>query len=172
MKSHPDFHIIAGKPLAIERKNSHHPESLRAWYERYKDVLAEYAIHPADISNVDETGFRIGVGRAHKVIAENTSTKIYIADADIRTYITVVECIQVDGNIIPPMVIHQGTLFTERFFPLGLDNNVLSALSPTGYNKDELLMAWLHHYDRFTKNRCRGVYGFGSHLLYDFIKYC
>jgi hypothetical protein len=125
---------------------------------------------------VDETGFRIGVGRAHKVIAQDRSTKIYMPDADERTYITVVERVQADGSSIPPMVIQQGSVFIERFFPDGLQDNVLMGLS-SGYNNDELSLDWLKHYDRFTKDRRHGVYrllifdGFSS-LLIDFIQYC
>jgi DDE superfamily endonuclease len=99
-------------------------------------------------------------------------------DADNRQYVTVVECVQADGSTIPPMVIVPGKQHLERMFPEGLQNNVLMGVSDTGYNNDDLSLAWLHHYDDHTKNRRQGFWrllifdGFGSHLLIDFIQYC
>jgi hypothetical protein len=74
-------------------------------------------------------------------------------DADNRQYVTVVECVQADGSTIPLMVIVPGKQHLERMFPEGLQNNVLLGVSNTGYNNDDLSLAWLHHYDDLTKNR-------------------
>jgi hypothetical protein len=115
--------------------------------------VAEYGILPCDISNVDETGFRVGVGRRHKVIGKDHSKKIYIPDADNRQYVTVVECVQADGSTIPPMVIIPGKRLLEKMFPTGLRNDVLIVVSDTGYNNDDLSLTWLHHYDEHIKNR-------------------
>jgi hypothetical protein len=86
--------------------------------------------------------------------------------------------VQADGSIIPPMVIIPGKQHREQMFPPGLPGNVLMAVSDTGYNNDDLSLAWLHHYDEHTKNRRQGFWrllifdGFGSHLLINFIQYC
>jgi hypothetical protein len=62
-------------------------------------------------------------------------------DADNRQHVTVVECVQADGSIIPPMVIIPGKRHLERMFPEGLQNDVLMAVSDTGYNNDDLSLA-------------------------------
>jgi hypothetical protein len=110
---------------------------------RIHKIIAEKGILPSDISNVDETGFRVGVGRRHKVISRDPSKKVYMADADNRSHVTVVECVQADGTQIPPMVILPGKRHLERNFPPGLPDDVLMAVSDTGYNNDELSMDWL-----------------------------
>jgi hypothetical protein len=178
LKRFPQYKIMTGKPLAVERKNAHDPYVLQSWYEKYHEVVAKYGILPGDISNVDETGFRVGVGRRHKVIGKDQSKKVYMPDADNRQHVTVIECVQADGSIIPPMVIIPGKRHLERMFPEGLQDDVLMAVSDTGYNNDDLSLAWLYHYDKHTKNRRQGFWrllifdGFGSHLLIDFIQYC
>jgi hypothetical protein len=43
--------------------------------------MAQYGILPSDISNVNETGFCIGVSPHHKVIRKDLSKKIYMPDA-------------------------------------------------------------------------------------------
>jgi hypothetical protein len=178
LKRFPQYKIIIAAPLAIERKNAHDPNILQKWFDGFHKIITEKGILPSDISNVDETGFRVGVGRRHKVISRDPSKKVYMADADNRSHVTVVECVQADGTQIPPMVILPGKRHLERNFPPGLPNDVLMAVSDTGYNNDELSMDWLRHYDKHTKQRQQGVYrlllfdGFGSHLLIDFIQYC
>ena len=164
----------------MARKNAHDPEAIQKWYDMLQEIIIKYGIVPEDISNVDETGFRVGVGRSHKVIisTQNKNKKAYTADPDDRQYITVVECIQAGGSVIPPMIIQQGKNHLERSFPAGLDDTVLCAVSSTGYLNDELALQWLLHYDKFTRNSALGPYrmlifdGFGAHLMFDFISFC
>ena len=46
MKAHPQYQIITGKPLAIERKNEHDLQTISDWFRKYTAVLEEYSIHP------------------------------------------------------------------------------------------------------------------------------
>jgi hypothetical protein len=55
---------------------------------------------------MDETGFRIGCGRAYKIITRrNKQKRFYLIDPDNRESITSIETICADGSSIPPMVI-------------------------------------------------------------------
>jgi hypothetical protein len=56
-------------------------EGLNKWFEKLKAVREKYGIVNQDIHNMDETGFRIVVGRQHKVIIK-ASTRRYLADPD------------------------------------------------------------------------------------------
>jgi hypothetical protein len=178
MKANPEYKIGIGKPLALARKNAHDPTAIRSWFTKYQAVIDERGIQPGDISNVDETGFRVGVGRGHKVITKDKTRKIYIPDVDDRQQVTVVECIQADGTSIPPMVILAGKTHLQKHFPPDLHDDILLAMSPTGYNNDSLCLKWLQHYDQHTRDKRVGRWrlllfdGFGSHLLIDFISYC
>jgi hypothetical protein len=62
LKRHPEFYIRKQKSLERQRKEAHHPDDIRTWFERYKTVCDEKAIQEGDRYNFDETRFRIGVG--------------------------------------------------------------------------------------------------------------
>jgi hypothetical protein len=119
IKSNPDYKIAYGKPLALARKNAHNPETIREWFTNYRHIVE--ALQPGDISNVDETGFRVGVGRRHKVIVHESSGRVYIPDVDDRQQVTV--------------VIQQGKTHLEKHFPPELCGDELLAMSLTGYNQ-------------------------------------
>ena len=53
---------VKQKPLEVARKEAHSPDSIRAWFEKFKHVYIEYDISRSNLWNFDETGFRIGVG--------------------------------------------------------------------------------------------------------------
>jgi hypothetical protein len=68
--------------------------------------MNEYGFLYTDLYNMDETGFRIGVSKAHKVVTRhNASERLYLPDPDNRESITSVETICADGFGIPPIII-------------------------------------------------------------------
>ena len=97
LAKHPEWNVGKGKPLATDRKNAHEPEELQKWFDLYKSTKEEYGIHDHDVANVDETGFRVGVGKQHKVLSKDKHRRIYISDPDDRDYLTVVECVSGNG---------------------------------------------------------------------------
>jgi hypothetical protein len=55
--------------LAAERKAVYRKEDLKLYFKEFNDAIVKYRINPADIYNINETGFRIGV------IVRRTATK-------------------------------------------------------------------------------------------------
>jgi hypothetical protein len=55
--------------LAAERKAVYRKEDLELYFKECNDVIVKYEINPADIYNIDKTGFRI------RVIVGRTATK-------------------------------------------------------------------------------------------------
>ena len=55
--------------------------------------MTEYGILPGNISNVNKTGFRISIGRRHKVIGKDQSKKVYMPNTDNYQYVTVIKCV-------------------------------------------------------------------------------
>jgi hypothetical protein len=68
---HPEYKKKTLKPLAIARKNSHNLTDIERWFKKLHTVRQEYRVLDENIHNMDETGFRIGVGRSHKVITRS-----------------------------------------------------------------------------------------------------
>ena len=68
-----------------------------------------------DIWNMDETGFRVGVGKAHWVITVDPKRSLRLADPDNRESLTSVEAISGGGGHIPPMLIMAGVHILEKW---------------------------------------------------------
>jgi cell division septum initiation protein DivIVA len=178
LTAHPKYKIKKGKPLAILRKLAHNPINVTRWMEdEYWATRQKYGILDEDCYNMDQTGCRIGVGRARQVITTSTSNPL-IADPDNREYITVVECISGSGWAIEPMVILSQKVLRDRDIVAELTDDTILGCSTSGYVNDNLCLRWLHHFDVMTRHRCLGAFrlllfdGYGSHLLFPFIDYC
>jgi len=129
--------------------------------------------------NFDETGFRIGVGRDQWIVTMDPNRQAYLGSSTNRELVTSCEAISGDGYVLPPMLILPGTLHLEDWTTkTNLDNNVLLAVSHTGYSNDQLALEWISHFDRFSSQRRTGACrlllldGHGSHCTREFISYC
>jgi hypothetical protein len=96
-----------------------------------------------------------------------------------RDYITSVEAVSVDGEVLPPLLIIQGTNHLHQWYAnTSLPDNYLVGTSKFGYSNDTLSIDWLHHFDNWSGQHQQGAWqllifdGYGSHLTKEFIEYC
>jgi hypothetical protein len=100
--------------LAAERKVAHKKEDLELHFKEFNDAIVKYGINPADIYNIDEMGFRIGVIAGRTVITHLLTKAVYLADPDNRESLTAVERVCADGSTIPPMLILKGDVLLDE----------------------------------------------------------
>jgi DDE superfamily endonuclease len=180
LESHPEYAIIKKKPLNKDRKTATNAPEFRAHFDKFRQAIARYKIHPNDIWNYDETGFRIGVGRAHKVVTRRVMKDLpsWLADPDNRESLTSVECIGVRGEAIPCFIIFALKTLQQKLFLDKVPDSYVYAISETRYSNDELNLEWLDHFKKHTKNKRFGVYrmlisdGYNTHLKHDFLERC
>jgi hypothetical protein len=92
-----------------------------------------YDIDPADIWNVDETGFMISIGQDQWVLTLHAERPCHLGSSTNRELVTVIEAISSGGSIIPPMVILPGKVHQEHWFTkMGLEDNCLVAYQKAG----------------------------------------
>ena len=103
---------------------------------------------------------------------------VFLSDPDNRELLTSVECISAGGWAIEPMVIMAGRVFLEKHFDNDLNDDVLFAISDTGYSNAILGIEWIKHFQKQTVRKVKGVWrmlifdGHSSHLIDEFIYYC
>ena len=68
LQQNPQFRRRKQAPLAVDRKTSLTVELAKQHFYDFRNVVAKYGIVSNDIWNMDESGFRIGVGKGHLVI--------------------------------------------------------------------------------------------------------
>ena len=173
----PELHVRKQKPLAVDRKNSHDVNDMVEYFSKLERVMREKGITELDVWNMDETGFRIGCGRAQIVITLDPRKPLRMTDPDNRDYITSVECISSAGDVIPPLLILSGIHILHKWCQHNdLDGETLIGTSETGYSNDDLAMDWLRHFIEHTRTKRRGAWlllvidGFGSHSTIPFLK--
>jgi hypothetical protein len=119
--------------LVAEKKATHRKEDLELHFKEFNDVIIRYRINPADIYNMDKTGFRIGVIVGRTVITHLLIKAVYFTDPNNRESLTVVKTVCADGSTIPFMLILKGDVLFERYFENDLENNTFLVTSSSRY---------------------------------------
>ena len=177
LERNPQYNKRKQKPLATDRKNSHSLTDMRDYFHKLKAAIENKGITDVDVWNVDETGFRIGCGRAQMVITMDPKKPLRMTDPDNRDYITTVECISSGGEVIPPLIIISGVQILHKWCQENdLHDDILIGTSDSGYSNDDLAMDWLNHFIEHTSSKRQGAWllliidGFGSHMTIPFFE--
>lgn len=89
---------------------------------------------------------------------------------------TIVECLSVAGNVIPPFIILADNAHLDDS-KHDIQPGWKLAFSLNGFVSDALAMEWLHHFDMSTCNRARNQYrlllvnNFGIHITEQFLQF-
>ena len=174
---HPEYRIRKRRALDLDRKRAHEPEVIQAWFGRLQDTIKEYGITNEDIWNFDETGFNIGIGKDQWIVTREFKKQAWIGMNTNREYATVVEAINSTGQVIKPYIILSAKCILQGWFDNTEEGSRID-VSDTGYMNDEIAYKYIQHFHRYTKRQIKGTYrlllcdGYGSHLTYDFMKFC
>ncbi|KAJ5543815.1 hypothetical protein N7513_003398 [Penicillium frequentans] len=110
------------------------------------------------------------------IITRDPRRKIVAGNRTNREYVTVVEAVSTDGFSTPPLIILNARQLRNRWFEDLIDERI--AVTDSGYINDLLAYQWIQLFEKSTRLRTKGIWrmlicdGFGSHLTYEFIKFC
>jgi hypothetical protein len=96
---------------------------------------------------MDETGFRIRCLHGRIVITHANTKAVYLADPDVRDWITTVETISAGGFTIPAMIILAGSIMLEKHFDNNLEDDILMAITSSGYSNNLMEMEYIWHFN-------------------------
>ncbi|XP_044714512.1 DDE superfamily endonuclease domain-containing protein [Hirsutella rhossiliensis] len=170
--------LMSQKQLESNRQAAEDIPTVIEWYKKLHAVMQSEGIVEDDIWNMDETGFRIGVGKDQLVVTKRKKAH-YFGTPGNRESATAIECISAGGRVLPAFLVLCGIQHQARWYEVMKhypDTRI--AMSPTGYSNDEICLEWIYHFDEHTKNKTKGnkrlllLDGFGSHHTYPFIEYC
>ncbi|KAL2125756.1 hypothetical protein VTI74DRAFT_2848 [Chaetomium olivicolor] len=166
------------KRLQAERQDAEDPIRIAQYFQQLQNVVAEEGILPQDIWNMDETGFRIGVGKDQLIVTKRKRAH-YFGIPENRESATAIEAISAGGQVAPAFLILAGQCHMAQWYQQPeLEDDTAIILSASGYSNDEISLEWLKHFDRHTKKSAIGksrlliLDGHGSHHTYEFIRYC
>jgi phage baseplate assembly protein W len=177
LKRHPTFKKRRQIPQEAIRAAAYDLEDIGSWFTRLGTLLQEHSIQPEDCWNMDETGFRIGIGKGHYILTEHPERAHALPMASNRESLTVVEAINAAGSAAPAMLVIAAKTHQAAWFE-SLHDDTLVGVADTGYMNDELMLAWIAHFERHSACHQRGLWrlllldGYGSHHTLEFITYC
>ena len=169
-------------PKELERAAAEDPEAIRSWFNALKGKIDRCGIQPRDMYNVDEAGFRIGIGKRERVVTKRRKKKVRLPsskDTD-RELITMVETISTDGDVLPPFAILQSKspkLREDWVKNTSLPGDYHLETSESAYINDEIALNWIRHFDKWSKKRQIGEWrlllldGHNSHCTFEFLSY-
>src|SRR5436853_7853626 len=99
--------------VARVKESSH--AALQKWFNDVKSIIDEHSIQPENTYNMDETGFSIGSIKATRVVIDKTKNIRYSAIPGRQEWVSVIECISMNGTALPPMVNFKGKTLSGRW---------------------------------------------------------
>ena len=166
------------KMLHAERQASEDLTRVSQYFQCLRQVIQENGIPPEDIWNMDETGFRIGVGRDQLIVTKRMRAH-YFGVPENRESATAIEAISANGDVIPAFLILSGQMHMASWYDIPeLDPDTVIRPTPTGYSNDMISLEWLQHFDKHSAKSSRSskrlliLDGHGSHHTRQFIQYC
>ncbi|KJZ69725.1 hypothetical protein HIM_10894 [Hirsutella minnesotensis 3608] len=143
------------KKLHSERQASEDLTRVNQYFQNLQKVIQEEGIPPEDIWNMDETGFRIGVGKDQLIVTKRDRAH-YFGIPENRESATAIEAISASGAFIPAFLILSGQMHMTSWYQLPeLDPDTVIRPTPTGYSNDEISLEWLQHFDKHSAKTSR-----------------
>ena len=182
-KRHPSIVSVWKRQIDTSRLDGSCPEKLAVWFAEMASILHQNSYNPADIHNMDETGYAIGATQSTRVLAVLEKEKLARKGAPGRQeWVTSIECVSAAGRALPPLVIFKGGSFNSGWLPAGQGDAVKGwgwASSNTGWMNDTLAFNWLEKVfltstvpSTPNQRRLLIVDGHGSHVKARFIACC
>ena len=154
-------------------------ETLQTWFDAFQDTITKYNIKPENIYNMDESGFSIGKIEASRIIINSTICQRYQANPGRQEWVSVVECICLDGTAIPPLVIFKGKDLLNTWIPADLHKDWKLSCNIKGWTSNIHGLEWLRRcFEPMTAGKANGEWralicdGHESHITGDFIGHC
>jgi len=117
---------------------------LQNWFDAFeKVVINDDDVHPENVYNMDESGFSIGTINASRVIVNTQIGQRYQANPGRQEWVSVVECISMDGSSISPMIIFKGEKLLSNWIPGGLPKDWVFTCNLKGWTSNDHGLAWL-----------------------------
>lgn len=169
---HPEVKLKRLHGLNPRRRDGLNHQILTEWFNLFETAVLKHNIHEDDFYNMDEKGVMRELGDIGNLIFSRAD------QPGNREWAAVMECIGANGYSLPPYVIFQGQRVQSNWSSQAIDPNTVVQVSSDGWANPEIALAWLKHFDYYTKPQLRRKYrmlvldGHPGHLSCDFVDYC
>jgi hypothetical protein len=175
---HPQLKARRLRAIDWKRDNRQIEDKVRHWFAIIGRELADPAILPENVYNIDETGVLLSVLKSLKVLIHRDDLRKHRGTTVKRTLGTAIECISADGRCLHPLIIwpaatHRSSWTTHA------TSGWHFACSKTGYTNKYISLYWVENvFDPQTRDRAGDrprlliCDGFGTHESVEVMKFC
>src|SRR2546423_55894 len=124
-------------------------------------------------------GFGIRTGQTSYVVVDSRLRRKYQAEPGRQEWVTALECICADGNVIPPLVIFKGENLLTSWIPRELQGQWHFSCNSKGYTSNNHSEMWLEEcFEPATSAKANGrkrlliCDGHESHISAQFVRFC
>jgi DDE superfamily endonuclease/Tc5 transposase DNA-binding domain len=181
LKRHPELQTIPGRTIEGSRVKESSEEKLTRWFNEFKRVIDEYKVDPKNIYNMDETGFSIGTMQASVIIINKAIRTQFQAAPGRQEWVSIVECVSMDGRAISPMTIYKGERLSNAWIPDDADNTWIFSCNSKGWTSNVHGLEWLRRCFEPQTRECANngkdwrilvCDGHESHVTSSFLAHC
>ena len=102
--------------IANQRIHNIYSSNILEWFAYLLALFSHYKVKCANVYNMDETGNALGPCTNQTIIGSSKSKRSYVARAEDREWVSVIECIGAAGRVLTPMVIFKGKNVQHQWF--------------------------------------------------------
>jgi len=153
-------------------------DDFKAHFRDFRYALTEFSIIQDDIFNMDETGFRIRCLNRRIVITHISTKAVYLADPEVRDWVSTIETISIGGWTISVIIILSRTVILKKHFNNDLDDDTLITITSSRYSNNLIGMEYIQYFNRITEHLTKGKYrmlifdNHRSHISDNFTWFC
>jgi hypothetical protein len=177
-RRHPQLKARRLRAIDWKRDDRQIEDKVRHWFAIIGRELADPAILPENVYNMDETGVLLSVLNSLKVLVGRDDLRKHRGTTVKRTLVTAIECISADGRSLHPLIIWPAATHRSSWTTHATPGWHY-ACSKTGYTNTEISLYWMKHvFDPQTRDRAGGrprlliCDGFGTHESLEVLKFC
>ena len=175
---HPELRARRLKPIDWTRSDENIYNKVRQWFELISKQLADPAILPENVYNMDETGVLLGQSTTLKMLVHRDTARRTRGTGLKRVLVTAIECISAAGDALPPLII----------WPASTHRSVWNthptpgwhfACSKNGYTDKHISLCWIKYvFDPLTREKAGGKPrllindGFATHESVELLQFC
>jgi hypothetical protein len=185
LSRYPKIKTLTRKRIDSQRVKGVQPDSIKRLFDTLNGPFIK-AIRAQNRWNFDETGLQEGHGSNSKVVGASSradgrrNRHAIVKGGNTRTWVSIIESVNAEGNCIPPVVIFKGASVQAQWFPTKLSEfeRWQFTASPNGWTSNDLGLEWLiTHFEPLTVPwgkdwRLLVLDGHASHVSDEFLATC
>jgi hypothetical protein len=118
LERNPNLQTVITYAIELARITEASPEIIENWYNVLFQTIDELGISWRNTYNCDELGFGVGKRKTLHVIVDNNVKQNYQAEPGRQEWVMDMECICVDGTLMPPLIIFKGENILDSWIPI------------------------------------------------------